>query len=72
MKKTLEEHSSMNTRDENGNIVLQFMVPENLKSGTYTIKINYYYECCMLENGKHGVIIAQSDPIPYTVTFTVQ
>ena len=48
MKKTLEEHSSMNTRDENGNIVLQFMVPENLKSGTYTIKINYYYECCML------------------------
>lgn len=72
MKKTLEEHSSMNTRDENGNIVLQFMVPENLKSGTYTIKINYYYECCMLENGKHGDIIAQSDPIPYTVKFTVQ
>ena len=72
MKKTLEEHSSMNTRDENGNIVLQFMVPENLKSGTYTIKINYYYECCMLENGKHGDIIAKSDPIPYTVTFTVQ
>lgn len=72
MKKTLEEHSSMNTRDENDNIVLQFMVPENLKSGTYTIKINYYYECCMLENGKHGDIIAKSDPIPYTVTFTVQ
>lgn len=50
-----------------------FEVPEDLKARTYVVKFNYYFGCSVRKSdGEWDEYTSKSDPIPYTVTFTVQ
>lgn len=55
------------------NVFFTFEVPKDLKAGTYVVKFNYYFGCSVRKSdGKWDEYTSKSDPIPYTVTFTVQ
>lgn len=59
--------------DEDGNPFIEFTVGENLQAGTYTETIYYYFECdAVNENGESQERIARSEPVTYTVTYTVK
>ena len=59
--------------DEDGNPFIKFTVGENLQAGTYTETIYYYFECdAVNENGESQERIARSEPVTYTVTYTVK
>lgn len=50
---------------------IAFTVPLGLKNGDYTVKINYYYACNVIDNDGEWTdkIIAQSEPVTYTIKF---
>lgn len=55
------------------NVFFTFEVPEDLKARTYVVKFNYYFGCSVRKSdGEWDEYTSKSDPIPYTVTFTVQ
>ena len=59
--------------DEDGNPFIEFTVGKNLKAGKYTEIIYYYFECdAVNENGESQERIARSEPVTYTVTYTVE
>lgn len=62
----------MESSDDEDNPIISFTVPRGFKAGTYEVKINYTFVCHeVLENGKWGKkLVAQSDPVTYTVKFT--
>ena len=58
---------------EEENVFFTFEVPEDLKARTYVVKFNYYFGCSVRKSdGEWDEYTSKSDPIPYTVTFTVQ
>ena len=60
-------------RKEEENVFFTFEVPEDLKARTYVVKFNYYFGCSVRKSdGEWDEYTSKSDPIPYTVTFTVQ
>ena len=55
------------------NVFFTFEVPEDLKARTYVVKFNYYFGCSVRKSdGEWDEYTSKSDPIQYTVTFTVQ
>ena len=66
---------SLNSYDKDNNLLVTFTVPEQLESGkVYTVKICYNFECSKESDNpdEWGDLIAQSDDLIYTVTFTVE
>ena len=62
----------MQSSDDEDNPIISFTVPRGFKAGEYEVKINYTFVCHeVLENGEWGKkLVAQSDPVTYTVKFT--
>ena len=59
--------------DEDGNPFIEFTVDGNLTAGTYTETIYYYFEYDAVdENGELAGRIKRSEPVTYTVTYTVE
>lgn len=66
-------YTSLEYSKEEENVFFTFEVPEDLKAGTYVVKFNYYFGCSVRKSdGEWDEYTSKSDPIPYTVTFTVQ
>ena len=66
-------YTSLEYSKEEENVFFTFEVPKDLKAGTYVVKFNYYFGCSVRKSdGKWDEYTSKSDPIPYTVTFTVQ
>lgn len=66
-------YTSLEYSKEEENVFFTFEVPEDLKAGTYVVKFNYYFGCSVRKSdGEWDEYTCKSDPIPYTVTFTVQ
>ena len=66
-------YTSLEYSKEEENVFFTFEVPEELKAGTYVVKFNYYFGCSVRKSdGEWDEYTSKSDPIPYTVTFTVQ
>lgn len=66
-------YTSLEYSKEEENVFFTFEVPEGLKTGTYVVKFNYYFGCSVRKSdGEWDEYTSKSDPIPYTVTFTVQ
>ena len=68
-------YCSLNSYDKDHNLLVIFTVPEQLESGMkYTVKICYDFECSKESdnNDEWGDLIAKSDGLIYTVTFTVE
>ena len=64
---------NVSEKAEDGNPFIEFTVGENLEAGTYTETIYYYFECdAVNENGELQERIARSEPVKYTVTYTVE
>lgn len=67
----LYKTATMNKEDpETKDPIVTFVIPEDLEAGTYTFKVNYQFGC-YYEDGQHSWL-AQSEVVPYTVTFTVK
>lgn len=68
-----DAYTSLEYSKEEENVFFTFEVPEDLKAGTYVVKFNYYFGCSVRKSdGEWDEYTSKSDPIPYTVTFTVQ
>lgn len=68
-----DAYTSLEYSKEEENVFFTFEVPEVLKTGTYVVKFNYYFGCSVRKSdGKWDKYTSKSDPIPYTITFTVQ
>lgn len=68
-----DAYTSLEYSKEEENVFFTFEVPEDLKAGTYVVKFNYYFGCSVRKSdGKWDKYTSKSDPIPYTITFTVQ
>lgn len=68
-----DAYTSLEYSKEEENVFFTFEVPEDLKAGTYVVKFNYYFGCSVRKSdGEWDEYTCKSDPIPYTVTFTVQ
>lgn len=66
-------YTSLEYSKEEENVFFTFEVPEDLKARTYVVKFNYYFGCSVRKSdGEWDEYTSKSDPIPYTVTFTVQ
>lgn len=66
-------YTSLEYSKEEENVFFTFEVPEDLKTGTYVVKFNYYFGCSVRKSdGEWDEYTSKSDPILYTVTFTVQ
>jgi hypothetical protein len=66
-------YTSFEYSKEEENVFFTFEVPEDLKARTYVVKFNYYFGCSVRKSdGEWDEYTSKSDPIPYTVTFTVQ
>lgn len=66
-------YTSLEYSKEEENVFFTFEVPEDLKARTYVVKFNYYFGCSVRKSdGEWDEYTCKSDPIPYTVTFTVQ
>lgn len=66
-------YTSLEYSKEEENVFFTFEVPEGLKTGTYVVKFNYYFGCSVRKSdGEWDEYTSKSDPILYTVTFTVQ
>ena len=67
------QNNSLEYDKETGKLLLTFTVPEELEVGkSYTVKIDYRYCCSVWENEEWGDLTKESDPLHYTVTFTVE
>ena len=67
--------TDLNVREigQDRNPFIEFTVDGNLTAGTYTETIYYYFECdAVNENGELQERIARSEPVTYTVTYTVE
>ena len=67
--------TDLNVREigQDRNPFIEFTVGETLKTGKYTEIIYYYFECdAVNENGELQERIARSEPVTYTVTYTVE
>ena len=68
-----DAYTSLEYSKEEENVFFTFEVPEVLKTGKYVVKFNYYFGCSVRKSdGKWDKYTSKSDPIPYTITFTVQ
>lgn len=68
-----DAYTSLEYSKEEENVFFTFEVPEDLKARTYVVKFNYYFGCSVRKSdGEWDEYTSKSDPIPYTVTFTVQ
>lgn len=68
-----DAYTSLEYSKEEENVFFTFEVPEDLKAETYVVKFNYYFGCSVRKSdGEWDEYTCKSDPIPYTVTFTVQ
>ena len=66
-------YTSLEYSKEEENVFFTFEVPEDLKARTYVVKFNYYFGCSVRKSdGEWDEYTSKSDPISYTVTFTVQ
>lgn len=66
-------YTSLEYSKEEENVFFTFEVPEDLKARTYVVKFNYYFGCSVRKSdGEWDEYTSKSDPIPHTVTFTVQ
>ena len=66
-------YTSLEYSKEEENVFFTFEVPEDLKARTYVVKFNYYFgRSVRKSDGEWDEYTSKSDPIPYTVTFTVQ
>lgn len=66
-------YTSLEYSKEEENVFFTIEVPEDLKARTYVVKFNYYFGCSVRKSdGEWDEYTSKSDPIPYTVTFTVQ
>ena len=72
-ERTVRNPEHKKERKKSSKAAKQAPVPEELEVGkSYTVKIDYRYCCSVWENEEWGDLTKESDPLHYTVTFTVE